>query len=93
MKFRNMIGEESAVAFWIWGGSACSGNCAEMRETASRTSLAASSRSRSSLNEILIREAPSRDEEFTRSIPSIPATWRSMSSVMRSSITSAEAPR
>jgi hypothetical protein len=41
----------------------------------------------------VIREAPSRDEELTRSMPSMPATWRSITSVIRSSITSAEAPR
>jgi hypothetical protein len=36
---------------------------------------------------------PSRDELLTRSMPWMPATWRSITWVMRSSMTSAEAPR
>jgi hypothetical protein len=36
---------------------------------------------------------PSREFEVTRSMPWMPATWRSITWVMRSSMTSAEAPR
>ena len=89
----NMIGELSAFALAICGGSACSGRLAATRLTASRTSLAASSRLRSSRNEMLMFERPSREDEFTRSIPWIPEICRSMTSVIRSSTTSAEAPR
>ena len=42
---------------------------------------------------MLIRETPSRDEEETRSMPWMPETWRSITWVMRSSTTSADAPR
>ncbi len=42
---------------------------------------------------MVICERPSRDELLTRSMPWIPATWRSMIWVIRSSMTSAEAPR
>ena len=42
---------------------------------------------------MLIRELPSREDEFTRSTPWMPATWRSITWVIRSSTTSADAPR
>jgi hypothetical protein len=64
-----------------------------VRLTASRTSLAASSMSRSSRNSMEMRLVPSRLVELIRSMPWMPATWRSITSVMRFSITSAEAPR
>ena len=65
----NMIGESSAFALAIWGGSAWSGSRGVTRLTASRTSLAASSRFRSRVKEMEIRLPPSREEEFTRSMP------------------------
>ncbi len=73
-----MIGEASALALAICGGSAWSGRFAATRLTASRTSLAAASRSRSRVKVMVICERPSRDELLTRSMPWIPATWRSM---------------
>jgi hypothetical protein len=88
-----MIGEASALALAICGGSAWSGSLAVTRLTASRTSLAAASRSRSRLKVMVICERPSRLLLFTRSMPWMPATWRSITWVMRSSMTSAEAPR
>ena len=73
--------------------SASCGSVATRRERRSRTSLAASSMSRSSANWIVMRESSSALEDVSFSMPSMPATASSMGCVMRDSTTGAEAPR
>ena len=63
------------------------------RATASRTSLAAASRSRDRVKVMLMVERPSRLFDCTRSMPEMPDTWRSIGWVIRVSTTSADAPR
>ena len=77
----------------ICGGSASSGRRPATRERRSRTSFAAESRSRSSVNSTLMFERSSRLEELSRSTPSMPEISFSMICVMRDSTTSDEAPR
>ncbi len=86
------MAEASALALAIWGGSASTGRREATRLTASRTSLAAASRSRLSLKLMEMRDVPSRLDEDIWSMPWMPATCCSMIWVIRSSTTSAEAP-
>ncbi len=55
---RLMIAAASGSAFWIIGGSTCGGTFFSAPETFSRTALAASSRSRSSTNRIVMVAEP-----------------------------------
>ncbi len=87
-----MMGWPSVSALATSGGSAWSGRLPRTREMRSRTSLAASSMLRSSENSMETRERPSRLDEVTRSMPWMPAMRCSIGSVIRLSITSAEAP-
>ncbi len=87
-----MIGWLSVSALATSGGSAWSGRLPTTRETRSRTSLAALSMSRSRENSIRTLERPSRLVELMRSTPWMPAMRCSIGSVIRLSITSAEAP-
>ena len=64
-----------------------------MRATASRTSEAAASGLRLTLNSIETEERSLRLSEVIWRMPSSPATALSMISVMRLSMTSFEAPR
>ena len=73
--------------------SASGGRRAAARETRSRTSLAAASRSRSIENSTVMRENSSRLDEVSFSTPSMPATSSSSTWVTRDSITAALAPR
>jgi hypothetical protein len=91
--FSQMMGSVELSTFVICGGSASSGSRAATRDRRSRTSLAALSRSRSSVNSTLICERSSRLEEFNRSTPSMPEISFSMICVMRDSTTSDDAPR
>src|SRR6185436_7110501 len=91
--FSQMMGSVPLSTLVICGGSASSGRRAATRDRRSRTSLAALSRSRSSVNSTLICERSSRLEEFSRSTPSMPDISFSMICVMRDSTTSEEAPR
>ena len=87
-----MIGWLSESALATSGGSAWSGRRPTTRLTRSRTSLAASSMLRSSENSMFTLERPSRLVELMRSTPWMPAICCSTGSVIRLSITSAEAP-
>ena len=87
-----MIGWASESALRTSGGSAWFGRLPTTRDTRSRTSLAASSISRSSENSTDTLERPSRLLELIRSTPWMPAICCSIGSVIRLSITSADAP-
>src|SRR5882672_6600220 len=91
--FRKTMGSSPLSTLVICGGSASSGRRWATRDNRSRTSFAALSRSRSSVNSTLICERSSRLAELRRSTPSIPEISFSMICVMRDSTTSEEAPR
>src|SRR5687767_12903014 len=91
--FSQMIGSTPLSTFVICGGSASSGSRPATRDSRSRTSLAALSRSRSSVNSMLMFERSSRLAELSRSTPSMPEISFSMICVMRDSTTSDDAPR
>ena len=86
------IGSASASTFSICGGSASSGMRLATRLTASRTSLAAASISRDSVNSMLIDARPLTLRDSMVSMPSMPASASSRIWVMRVSTTAAEAP-
>ncbi len=83
---------ESDSAFSISGGSASSGNRSTTRLTASRTSFAAASISRSSENSMLMLPSPLLLWDSIVSTPSIPDRESSSTCVIRVSTTAAEAP-
>ena len=74
------------------GGSAWSGKLLSARLTRSRTSFAAASMSRESLNSMVMSERPLREVEVTFFIPSIPDILSSNSWVIRVSTILADAP-
>ncbi len=67
-----MIGRASESCLATSGFSTSSGSRPTMRDTRSRTSLAASSMSRSRANSMLTLERPSRDDEVICLMPSMP---------------------
>ena len=75
------------------GVSASSGSCCRMRETRSRTSLAAPSGSRSRENSIVMLERSSWLVDVSFWTPAMPDTASSIGWVTRRSMISAEAPR
>src|SRR5690606_32444712 len=88
----HMIGCVSESDFDTEGGSASSGRRRRMRDTRSRTSFAASSRSRLSSNSTVTCAWPSRLAERIVFTPSMPESSPSSTCVMRVSMTSADAP-
>ena len=76
----------------ICGGSASCGRTLSTRATRSRTSLAAPSMSRSRPNSIVMVERSSWLREVISTTPGRPATWSSMTWVMRRSTMSPDAP-
>src|SRR5690606_22643960 len=87
-----MIGYESASAFETTGGSQSGGRLLIARDTLSRTSFAAASRSTSRSNSTEMVLLPSRLTEVRDFIPDIPLTDSSRGSVICDSMTSALAP-
>ena len=87
-----MITSESDSAFSICGGSASRGMRSTTRLTASRTSFAAASMSRSSENSMLMLPSPLLLCDSMVSTPSMPDSASSSTCVMRVSTTAAEAP-
>ena len=87
-----MIGWASASCFCTIGSLASSGNAPRDCETRSRTSLAAASASRSSLNRTVTWLLSARLTELMKSMPSIPDKASSIGFVICDSITCAFAP-
>ena len=87
-----MTVSESLSAFSTSGGSASCGRRSAMPLMASRTSLAAASISRSSVNSSVTPERPLRLLDWIVSMPSIPDSASSSTCVMRVSTTAADAP-
>jgi len=88
-----MIAEALSSTLRITGWSTPSGSRPTTRETASRTSEAASSGLRDTSNSIETEERSSWLCDWIWLMPSIPATAPSTTSVIRLSTTSFEAPR
>jgi hypothetical protein len=87
-----MIGQASESRFATTGSSTSSGSRLRTRETRSRTSFAATSRSRSSANSTEIDDTCSRLLDVTCRTPSIPISSSSRSCVTEVSTTSGAAP-
>ncbi len=85
-------GNEFASALATVGGSASAGRRRITRDTRSRTSLAAASRSADKPNSTVMELPPSRLTDVSDRMPSTPLTDSSMRSVICDSITSALAP-
>ncbi len=92
VRFSHMSTSVTASCLVISGGRTSSGSSSRMLETASRTSLAALSMSRSRENSTVIWESPSLLMESTFLMPSTPLMRSSMSCVTRRSTTAAAAP-
>ena len=88
-----MIGLESASTLAMIGSSIVSGSLPRARATLSRTSAAAESGSRFSVNRTLIRDVSARLCDVITSTPSMPASESSSGLVTCDSTTSADAPR
>ena len=88
-----MTGCESASTFAMIGSSIVSGSLPRARDTLSRTSAAAESGSRFSVNRTLMRLVSERLCDVISSTPSMPASESSSGFVTCDSTTSADAPR
>jgi hypothetical protein len=89
----HMMADALSSTLRTTGLSTPSGRRPAMRETASRTSEAASSGLRETLNWMLTDERSSWLCDEIWSMPSMPATADSITSVIRFSMTSLAAPR
>ena len=87
------ITRPEASSLRMSGASASAGSWSITPPMRSRTSFAASSMSRSSVNSSWIIDTPSSLLELMASSPAMPAMRSSIGCVMRVSTTAAEAPR
>ena len=85
-------GDESLSCLLMTGGRTSTGRSMRIAETRSRTSCAADSMSRSSLNVVMTSETPGPDTERSSSMPSTVLIASSMRWETSTSVSSGEAP-